>query len=64
MLGELLAAVDADRRTVLMTSHNLERSLHLGDRVMILSKGKIAFDKERASMTVETLRERYYELAQ
>jgi len=62
MLGQLLAAVDADRRTVLMTSHNLERSLTLGDRVLILSNGRIAYDQDRTSVTVDELRETYYRL--
>lgn len=62
MLGELLAAVDTHRRTVLMTSHNLERSFNLGDRVLILAKGKIAYDRERTSVTVDQLRETYYQL--
>lgn len=62
MLGELLAAVDTHRRTVLMTSHNLERSFNLGDRVLILANGKIAYDCERTSVTVDQLRETYYQL--
>lgn len=62
MLSELLAAVDTHRRTVLMTSHNLERSFNLGDRVLILANGKIAFDHERTSVTVDQLRETYYQL--
>jgi heme exporter protein A len=62
MLSELLAAVDTHRRTVLMTSHNLERSFNLGDRVLILANGKIAYDRERTSVTVDQLRETYYQL--
>lgn len=64
MLGDLLKAVDAERRTVIMTSHNLERSLRLGDRVLILAKGKIAFDGERSRISVEQLRDTYYQLVQ
>ncbi len=62
MLADLLAAVDTHRRTVLMTSHNLERSFNLGDRVLILANGKIAYDRERTSVTVSQLRETYYQL--
>lgn len=64
MLGDLLKAVDAEKRTVLMTSHNLERSLSLGDRVLILAKGKIALDQDRATMSADQLREQYYQLVQ
>lgn len=64
MLGQLLAAVGTDRRTVLMTSHNLERSFNLGDRILILSEGKIAYDVERQAVDVAQLRETYYRLVQ
>lgn len=64
MLGDLLKAVDAEKRTVLMTSHNLERSLSLGDRVLIMAKGKIAFDQDRSTISTDQLREQYYQLVQ
>ncbi len=60
MLGELLAAVGITRRTVLMTTHNLERGLALGNRVVILAKGKIAYDVQREDVTTEELRKQYY----
>ena len=62
LLNELLAAVDTNRRTVLMTSHNIERALTMGDRILILSNGRIAYDQDRASVTVDEVREKYYAL--
>ena len=44
----LLEALIADEtnpdRTILMTTHNLERGIALADRVAILSRGRIAYD--------------------
>lgn len=60
MLGQLLTAVGISQRTILMTTHNLERGLSLGSRVVILSKGKIAYDIQRNDVTPEVLREQYY----
>ena len=60
MLGELLSAVDAGQRTILMTTHNLERGLSLGNRAIILAKGKIVFDAVRQEVTVEEVRSQYY----
>ena len=44
----LLEALVTDRsnptRTILMTTHNLERGIALADRVAILSRGRIAYD--------------------
>jgi heme exporter protein A len=61
MLGELLRAVDITHRTILMTTHNLERGLSLGNRVVILAKGKIVYDALRQDTNVTDLRQRYYE---
>jgi heme exporter protein A len=63
-LGELLTAVGTDRRTVVMTSHNLERSLSLGDRVLILANGKIVYDHDRSAITSAELRTAYYNVVQ
>lgn len=60
-LGELLSAVGANQRTILMTTHNLERGLSLGDRVVILAKGKIVYDTPRRDVGVAELREQYYQ---
>ncbi len=59
MLGELLSAVGISQRTILMTTHNLERGLSLGSRVVILARGKIAYDAPRRQLTVAELRHQY-----
>lgn len=60
MLSSLLSAVGTNQRTVLMTTHNLERGLSLGQRLVILAKGQIAFDAPRQNLSVEQMREQYY----
>lgn len=60
MLGELLRAVGISQRTILMTTHNLERGLSLGNRVVILARGKIAYDGRREDVSPARLREQYY----
>ena len=47
VLGELVAAIAAEGRTVLLTSHNLERGLSLADRVAVLKSGRIVLESER-----------------
>jgi len=47
MLEDLVVAGERGRRTVLMTTHNLERGLALGNRVAILAGGKIAYEEAR-----------------
>ncbi len=60
MLGELLQMVGASQRTIVMTTHHLERGLALGDRVVILAKGKIAYDVKRQGISLSEAREQYY----
>ena len=60
MLGELLAAVGINHRTILMTTHNLERGLSLGNRMVILAQGKIVYDSPRQNVTLAEAREQYY----
>ena len=60
MLGDLLSAVGISQRTILMTTHNLERGLLLGNRVVILAQGKIAYDTQRENVSTEELRQQYY----
>lgn len=61
MLGSLLSAVGISQRTILMTTHNLERGLSLGNRIVILARGKIAYDANRAEVDLAEVRERYYQ---
>jgi heme exporter protein A len=60
MLHELLATVGTQGRTVLMTTHNLERGLSMGDRVAILARGRIAYEADKDVLDVGDFREIYY----
>jgi len=60
MLHQLLATVGTEGRTVLMTTHNLERGLAMGDRVAILARGRIAYETDKNALDLEGFREVYY----
>ena len=60
MLHELLTTVGTKGRTVLMTTHNLERGLSMGDRVAILAGGRITYEADNSALDVESFREIYY----
>jgi heme exporter protein A len=59
-LSELLSAVGINQRTILMTTHNLERGLSLGNRMVILAKGKIIYDVPRQQITPAEARAQYH----
>lgn len=47
------------KRTVVFTTHNLERGLELGDRLVILAKGKIAYQESASALDLGSLKEAY-----
>lgn len=59
MLEEVLASLN--ERTVVMTTHNLERGLEMGDRVVILDGGKVVYEGMKQSLDLATLQEAYYQ---
>jgi len=58
-LTELLDRAAHEGRTIIITTHNLERSLDLSERVVVLNAGKVAFSARRGDLDVESLRENY-----
>ncbi|MDO8532897.1 MAG: heme ABC exporter ATP-binding protein CcmA [Dehalococcoidia bacterium] len=63
LLEDLLARLNDGRRTVIMSTHNLERGLRMSDRVAILVDGRIAYQATRGALDVERLRGTYAQLA-
>ncbi len=63
----LLDSVIADRsdstRTVIMTTHNLERAVALGDRMAILASGRVAYNEPVDAADPDASRRAYLELA-
>jgi heme exporter protein A len=59
ILSEILADVAAAGRTVLMTTHNLERGLVGCDRVVILNRGRVVHDAPRAAIDPASFAEIY-----
>jgi heme exporter protein A len=59
----LLDAVISDQenpvRSVLMTTHDLERGLELGQRLAILANGRIAYHQSLDDVGVDVVREAY-----
>jgi heme ABC exporter ATP-binding subunit CcmA len=61
-LRDMLAKLKAESKTILMTTHNLERGFELSNRNVIMVKGKVEYDKSSEGMTVDTVRDMYYQL--
>lgn len=61
MLSETLRTLGAGKRTVVMTTHSLERGLRLCSRVAILARGRIVYQQPLARVDVEGFGKTYLE---
>ncbi len=59
VFGEMLSMLKSDRRTILMTTHNIEEGLDRSDRVGILAGGRMVYESRREGVDRETFREIY-----
>ena len=60
MLREMVSTFREGGRTTVMATHSLERGLEMGDHVVILAKGKVAYEESTRDLTLNSLREAYY----
>ena len=58
-LVDLLAEAAREGRTVLLTTHDLERTLDMADRLVVLNRGRVVFDAKRDELDVGSLKEAY-----
>ena len=60
MLENVVSDPTAPFRTVLMTTHNLERALRYGHRMAILSHGRIAYQESLESVGAAAVKDAYF----
>lgn len=59
ILWEILSAEGEGKRTIVLTTHSLERGLALCDRLLILNQGKIAYEGSGQTMNLADLKQTY-----
>ena len=59
MMRQILDTLNSGERTVVMTTHNLERGLELADRVAILHRGEIVYQALRKDIDSGGFQETY-----
>jgi len=57
LIKDLLGGINSVSRTVVMTTHNLERGLELGDRVIILDGGKVVYQAAKRDIGTKDFRQ-------
>lgn len=59
MLWDVLRGDGVGKRTVVMTTHNLERGLELANRLLILAQGKIVYQGSGETLNLAGLKQAY-----
>ncbi len=59
MAWTALRAEDGTARTVVLTTHSLERGLELGDRLLIIDRGRIVYQSSKRTLDLAGLRQVY-----
>ena len=59
MLWKALETEGEGKQTIILTTHNLERGLELGERLLILDRGKIVYEGSRQDLDLDGLKEVY-----
>jgi|TARA_B100002003_G_C14074713_1_gene517006 heme exporter protein A len=59
MLWQAMQAEGETKRTIVFTTHNLKRGLEVGQRLLILDKGKLVFEGSGKSLELSALEEIY-----
>jgi len=59
VIRDILENIGSGGRTVVMTTHNLERGLSLGDRIIIMDRGKIVYDAPGHELNETTVKQVY-----
>ena len=59
LLWEALKAEGEGKRTIILTTHSLERGLELGDSLVILAQGKIAYRQSGQALDLASLKQAY-----
>jgi len=59
MLRDVLDSVNIPERTIVITTHNLKQGLEMGDRVIILNKGRIVYQALRDELDATNIHRVY-----
>jgi ABC-type multidrug transport system ATPase subunit len=59
VLRDVLESISTPERTIMMTTHNLRQGVEMGDRVVILNKGRIVYQASREEIDTDNFQEIY-----
>jgi len=60
LLREIIKDLKNSKCAVLLVTHSIDQAVKLGDRVAILSKGKVGYEQVTKSVDISEIREKYF----
>ena len=60
-MWDIIRREETGKRTIIFTSHSFERALAVCDDVVILERGRIAFQAQRCALNLDGLKQKYQE---
>ncbi len=62
VLNQMLKNVHNEGKTAIITTHNIERGMEIADKVVVLNKGSIVFEKNKKQMEISEFKNMYVEI--
>ena len=59
VIRDVLSSINSGSRTIVMTTHNLERGFELGERVIILDRGRVVYQAPKDEIDTANFRSIY-----
>jgi ABC-type multidrug transport system ATPase subunit len=63
-MWDIIRREEAGKRTIIFTSHSFERALGVCDDVVILERGRIAYEAQACTLNLDSLKQKYQECTQ
>ncbi len=60
-MWDIIRREETGKRTIIFTSHSFERALSVCDDIIILERGRLAFEEHSCNMNLESLKKKYEE---
>ena len=62
VLNQMLENFHNEGKTAIITTHNIERGMEIADKVVVLNKGSIVFEKDKKQMEISEFKNMYVEI--
>ena len=62
VLNQILNSLHDEGKTAIITTHNIEQGLEIADKVAVLSKGYVVYEKSKSQINIDEFKKLYTEI--